>query len=71
MGSKSQETFFKKQREKDRARKKKLKQEKRESRKENSQKGDEIDWSIAPENKTLTQEERALKEANKSNYINK
>lgn len=61
--SRSQETFNKKQREKDRARKKKMKLEKRDSKKDNASQGLEIDWSSAPENKTLTQQEVATKEA--------
>ncbi len=65
--SRSQETFNKKQREKERARKKKLKQEKRDSRRENGDTGLEIDWSSAPENKTLTEAERAKMESNKGN----
>ena len=69
--SRSQETFYKKQREKERAQKKKMKKEKRELKRDNSQKGLEIDWSSAPENKTLSQGERASKEAVKSNNLNK
>lgn len=69
--SRSQETFNKKQREKERARKKKEKQSKREERREKDVSGLEIDWSSAPENKTLTEKDQAKKEANKSNNINK
>lgn len=65
--SKSQETFYKKQREKDRAQKKKMKLEKRVMKKDNGEKGLEIDWSSAPENKTLSQQEYASKEAIKRN----
>ena len=70
--SRSQETFNKKEREKKRAKKKKMKKEKRESRNENVEKGGlEIDWSMAPENKTLTPRERAAKDATKANNLNK
>lgn len=69
--SKSQETFLKKQREKERIRKKKIKLEKRELKKENNSVGLEIDWSSAPENKTLTQVELARKEANRVINTNK
>ena len=69
--SKSQETFLKKQREKERIRKKKIKLEKREMKKENNSGGLEIDWSSAPENKTLTQVELARKEANRVINTNK
>lgn len=65
--SKSQETFYKKQREKERAQKKKIKQEKREIKRDSAEKGLEIDWSSAPENKTLSQQELASKEAIKRN----
>jgi len=64
--AKSQETFLKKQREKDRAQKRKMKIQKRETKKEGTEKGLEIDWSSAPENKTLTEAERALLEVNKN-----
>lgn len=67
--SRSQETFNKKQREKDRANKKKFKIEKREAKKDNTERGLEIDWSSAPENRTLTHEEQALKDANKANNL--
>ena len=69
--SRSQETFLKKQREKERAQKKKAKQEKRDTKRDSTQKGLEIDWSSAPENKTLSQQESAAKEAVKSNNLNK
>ena len=69
--SRSQETFNKKQREKERARKKKEKQNKREERRENETSGLEIDWSSAPENKTLSEKEQKIKEANKANNSNK
>lgn len=65
----SQETFFKKQREKERARKKKYKEEKKAQKKEQGNTGLEIDWSRAPENKTLTNEESAKKEANKTSKL--
>lgn len=70
--SRSQETFNKKQREKNRARKKKEKLEKRELSKENSEsKGLEIDWESAPENKTLSHAEEEQKKRNKqSNQYN-
>ena len=63
--SRSQETFNKKQREKERARKKKEKMAKREERRENSDTGLEIDWSSAPENKTLSAEEEQQLKQNK------
>ena len=62
--ARSQETFNKKQREKDRARKKKEKLEKREERKTDGG-GIEIDWSLAPENLTLTENERDQQADNK------
>ena len=62
--ARSQETFNKKQREKDRARKKKEKLEKREERKTEGG-GIEIDWSLAPENLTLTENERDQQADNK------
>ena len=68
--SRSQETFNKKQREKERARKKKEKQSKREERREKDVSGLEIDWSSAPENKTLSQQEQKIKDANKANNSN-
>lgn len=67
--SRSQATFGKKQREKDRAKKKKEKAEKRAARKENSGGGVEIDWSAAPENKTLTEAE--IRERDKNEAANK
>lgn len=70
--SRSQETFNKKQREKDRIQKKNRKIQKREEKKQHSESGGlEIDWSSAPENKTLTQNEQSLKEANKAYNLNK
>jgi len=57
----SQETFNKKQREKNRERKKKEKLEKKENRRASSAGGSEIDWDSAPENKTLTQDEERQK----------
>lgn len=68
----SQESFNKKKREKERDQKKKKKLEKRLSKKESevSGKGPEIDWSSAPNNLTLTQEEEAAKNANKANNLN-
>ena len=68
--SRSQETFNKKQREKERDRKKKMKREKRDSKKENSGQGLTIDWSSAPENKTLSQSERKEKDDNRLNNTN-
>lgn len=70
--SRSQETFNKKQREKERAQKKQMKSQKREHKKDSGDGGGlEIDWSSAPENKTLTQTEHSLKEANKAHNLNK
>lgn len=66
----SQETFLKKQREKDRSQKKKAKKEKRDQRRDSDSIGLEIDWSSAPENKTLSQTEEVQKMANKANNIN-
>ena len=57
----SQETFNKKQREKNRNLKKKEKLEKKEMRRASSSGGSEIDWESAPENKTLTQDEERQK----------
>ena len=56
--SRSQQTFSKREREKKRAKKKKEKLEKKEARKEDSTGGLEIDWSSAPENHTLSDEEK-------------
>lgn len=61
----SQETFNKKQREKNRDRKKKDKLEKKETRRSSSSGGSEIDWESAPENKTLTQDEERQKTNNR------
>jgi hypothetical protein len=63
--SRSQETFLKRQREKDRNQKKKAKREKRDAKREHSTGGLEIDWSSAPENKTLTPNEEKLRASNK------
>lgn len=68
--AKSQQTYFKKQREKERAKRKQEKLEKKELRRENESAMPEIDWSSAPENKTLTQEEEAQKQKNKANNLN-
>ena len=69
--ARSQETFLKKQREKERARKKKMKQEKKEQRRENYSSGPQIDWSSAPENRTLSKEEENQKQNIKVNNQNK
>ena len=66
----SQETFFKKQREKNRQRKKMEKLEKRENRRASSSGGSEIDWDSAPVNTTMTQEEMAQKAQNKQETTN-
>lgn len=63
--SRSQETFLKRQREKDRNQKKKAKREKRDTKRDQSNGGLEIDWSSAPENKTLTPNEEKLRASNK------
>ncbi|TNE54754.1 MAG: hypothetical protein EP338_06350 [Bacteroidetes bacterium] len=63
--SRSQETFNKKQREKKRAQRKKEKLEKKELRRGDSTAAIEIDWSSAPENKTLSDAEEAQKTRNK------
>ncbi len=68
--ARSQDTFLKKQREKERTRKKQMKKEKKEQRRENSSSEPEIDWSSAPENKTLSKEEEAQKDKNKLNTQN-
>lgn len=65
--SRSQETFNKKLREKKRAKKKETKTEKRGLRKSNSAGGLEIDWSSAPENKTLSESEKTQKSQNQVN----
>jgi hypothetical protein len=57
------DTYNKKQREKKRELKKKMKLEKKELKKENPSKGPQIDWANAPENKTLTPEERMNQES--------
>ena len=64
--SRSQETFNKRQREKDRARKKREKLEKKEVKKSEGG-GLEIDWGSAPENLTLTDDEKNQQEANQKN----
>ena len=69
--SRSQETFNKKQREKDRAKKRKEKLEKKSAKRDKERTGLEIDWSSAPENMTLSQEEEAQRANTKSNNINK
>ena len=61
----SQETFFKKQREKNRERKKREKLEKKENRRAASTGGSEIDLDSAPENKTMTKDEMDLKAQNR------
>ena len=63
--SRSQETFLKRQREKDRNQKKKAKREKRDAKRDQSNGGLKIDWSSAPENKTLTSNEEKLRASNK------
>lgn len=68
--ARSQETFLKKQREKERAKKKKAKLEKKELRRERESSGPEIDWSAAPENKTLSKEDEAQKNEIKLNNKN-
>lgn len=70
MASKSQITFNKKEKEKQRAQKKKIKMEKRESKKDSIKKGLEINWSIAPKNNTLTPFEKELKESNRLGHLN-
>lgn len=47
-----------------------MKKEKKEQRRENSSSEPEIDWSSAPENKTLSKEEEAQKDKNKLNTQN-
>ena len=69
--ARSQETFNKKQREKKRMEKKKLKKEKRENRKNDEKSGVEIDWSSAPENKTLSSNELEFRKKQKENNSNK
>ena len=61
----SQETFFKKQREKNRERKKREKLEKKENRRASSTGGSEIDWDSAQENKTMTKDEMDQKAQNR------
>lgn len=68
--ARSQETFLKKQREKERAKKKKIKQEKKELRREKTTTEPEIDWSSAPDNKTLSKQEEDQKQKNKLNNEN-
>ena len=62
----SQKTFNKKQREKNRNLKKKEKLEKKEMRRQSSAGGSEIDWESAPVNNTLSQDE----ERQKANHRN-
>ena len=69
MATKSQITLRKKEKEKQRARKKKLKMDKKELKKNTVKKEPEINWDIAPKNKTLTEKEKAFKESNKLNYL--
>ncbi len=57
----SQETFNKKQREKNRNLKKKEKLERKEMRRQSSSGGSEIDWDSAPVNNTLSQDEERQK----------
>ena len=68
----SQHTFSKRQREKDKAKKKKEKREKMEERKqvkaETDDGGIEIDWDLAPENKTLSKKEEDKKEQIEKKY---
>ncbi|MEC8738323.1 MAG: hypothetical protein VXX63_00410 [Bacteroidota bacterium] len=59
------DTFNKRLREKNKASKKKLKEEKKEERKKSSG-GLEIDWSSAPENLTMSQEELSARDNLKS-----
>lgn len=71
--ARSPQSFNKKQREKEKAKKKKEKRERMEERKERRAEGEtaggDIDWSLAPENATLSKEEEAqkasIKEKNK------
>jgi hypothetical protein len=70
MASKSQITFNKKQKEKQKAQKKKAKMEKRELKKTENNNGLEINWSIAPKNRTLTPNDKASKEAQKTRHLN-
>jgi len=67
----SQETFLKKQREKERAKKKMAKREKRDSKKGDASGGAKIDWESAPNNLTLTDQEEKLKSQNQSSNLNK
>lgn len=63
--ARSQETFNKKQREKNRAKKKKEKIDKRLSKKDDESSGIAIDWESAPVNNTLTKAEEEKRAANK------
>ena len=55
----SQETFAKKEREKKRIMKKRQKHAKKEAKASEEKQGLTIDWSSAPENKTLSQSEES------------
>lgn len=68
--SRSQQTFSKRELEKKRAQKKKEKIEKRKEKSESDsvKSGPEIDWSLAPNNKTMSKEQIQQKERNKTNY---
>lgn len=65
----SQETYLKKQREKKRAKKKQDKKDKKELRQAESV-GAEIDWSSAPINETLTEEEKKQRTFNNKSHTN-
>lgn len=66
----SQETFFKKEREKKRLKKKKEKQEKRAAKEKGDKSGiPDIDWSSAPENKTMSEQQKNEKAQNRRNTI--
>ena len=63
--ARSPQSFNKKQREKDKAKKKKEKRERMEERKarraEGETAGGDIDWTLAPENSTLSKEDEERK----------
>lgn len=67
----SQQTFFKRELEKKRAQKKKEKMAKRMAKSENdsAKSGPEIDWSLAPENKTLSNEQLKQIEQSRTEYL--
>ena len=69
--SRSQQTFNKRQREKERAKRKQEKREKKDMKRGGESQGLEIDWSSAPENLTLSDKEEAQKAKNKANNTNK